>query len=130
MQAFDDSEISQYMEMQNDCYRYGMVSMVVERFRKYVDETLGEAVIANKKIDPTDIERYLLRFLFNANLGGKTKEELAEMVTDHFRIAWKREIDGLEFSLASMPAPVDKGSLIDRLVTVAKIDELKKKLSE
>lgn len=130
MQAFDDSEISQYMEMQNDCYRYGMVSMVVERFKKYVDETLGEAVIANKKIDPTDIERYLLSFLFNANLGGKTKEELAEMVTDHFRMAWKREIDGLEFSLASMPAPVDKGSLIDRLVTVAKIDELKKKLSE
>ena len=129
MLTFNGEDVSEYMAAQNDNCKYGMVSMMIKRYGKNIDEILGEAVVANKNISTIDIERYLLSFLFSANLVGKTKEELAEMVADHFRMAWKREVDGLEFSLSSMPKPKDRGSMIDRLVIVKKIDELKRKIS-
>ena len=129
MLTFNGEDVSEYMAAQNDGCKHGMVSMVIKRYVEYIDDVLGEAVVANKNISTIDIERYLFSFLFGANLAGKTKEELAEMVADHFRMAWKREVDGLEFSLSSMPKPKDRESMIDRLVIVKKIDELKRKIS-
>lgn len=129
MLTFNGEDVSEYMAAQNDGYKHGMVSMVIKRYGEYIDDVLGEPVVANKNISTIDIERYLLSFLFSANLVGKTKEELAEMVADHFRMAWKREVDGLEFSLSSMPKPKDRESMIDRLVIVKNIDELKRKIS-